>query len=111
MLTLTAVPLAVGGGLLLLMALPGAEWRWNPTSIGVVLWLTLLNTALAYVLWNRALRHLKAFEANAVVNLAPICTALLAWPMLGERLTPIEFAGMGIAIAGVVLVSLRPKEA
>jgi drug/metabolite transporter (DMT)-like permease len=55
-LTLTAIPLALGGGVLLVIALP-LEGLPNltPVAIGIVLWLATINTALAYILYNHSL--------------------------------------------------------
>jgi drug/metabolite transporter (DMT)-like permease len=37
--------------------------------------------------------------------LVPPTTAMLAWPMFGERLGPVEILGMAMALGGVVLVN------
>ncbi len=103
--TLTAIPLAVGGGSLLLIALPlegmptisAAAW-------GIVLWLAIVNTALANFLYNHALRMLTALEMSVLLNLAPVVTALLAWLLLQESLEATQIAGLAITIVGVMLV-------
>jgi len=111
---LTAAPLAIGGGLLLLIALPleGAP-ALPPLGWGIILWLALVNTAVGYMLYNHALQALDAFEINTILNLSPLVTALLAWVTLGEHLSPIQLAGMVIVIAGVMLVqgAWRPRRA
>lgn len=104
-LSLTGIPLAFGGGILLVIALPleGLP-RFNPTAWGIVLWLAVINTAFAYVLYNRALRVLTALEMNVMLNISPLATALIAWIVLSERLEVIQIAGILIVITGVVLV-------
>lgn len=47
-------------------------------------------------------------EATALVFLAPILTALLSGPLLGEKVRPATFAASAIAFAGVIVV-LRPN--
>ena len=37
--------------------------------------------------------------------LVPPTTAMLAWPLFGEHLGPVEMLGMAIALGGVVLVN------
>ena len=102
---LTAWPLGFGGGTLLLIA-----WllEGHPTitlaAIGVILWLSVVNTALAYTLWNHALRTLKAFELNVLSNLIPLATAGMAWLLLGDPLNPRQILGILIVISGVTLV-------
>jgi len=107
-LSLTAIPLAMGGGLLLLIAIPieGIPHA-SIQSWGLVIWLAAINTSLAYVLYNHSLQVLTAFEMNILLNLAPIGTAIMGWFFLNERLTSIQFIGMIIVIVGVGLVQRR----
>ncbi len=110
-LSLTALPLAFGGGSLLLIALlvEGLP-RFSTVALVVVLWLAIINTAFAYVLYNHSLQVLTAFEMNVLMNLAPLITAMLAWLFLNERLAPIQFAGIVIVIVGVALVQRGSRE-
>ncbi len=109
-LSLTALPLAFGGGLLLVIAFP-LEGLPQTNGFGwfVVLWLAVVNTAGAYILYNHSLTVLTALEMNALMNLAPLVTAALAWLFLGEQLDPIQVAGMAIMIAGVFLIEWRTE--
>jgi drug/metabolite transporter (DMT)-like permease len=109
-LVLTALPLAIGGASLLLVGLPleGLP-HMTATAWGLVLWLAVLNTAVAYVLYNHALKMLTALEMNVLLNLTPLVTALWAWFLLAERLTWVEGAGMLVALIGIGLVQQRPK--
>lgn len=104
-ITLTTIPLAIGGGFLLLIAFPLEGMPLLSTkSIGIVLWLAIVNTALAYVLYNHSLQILTALEMNVMLNLAPLGTALLAWWLLDERLGFVQIIGMAVMIIGVILV-------
>jgi drug/metabolite transporter (DMT)-like permease len=70
-LSLTAIPLAFGGGFLLLIALPLEGWEQLPVEAwGIVLAFALVNTALAYMLYKHALQSLTALEMNMMLNLA-----------------------------------------
>jgi len=108
MLTLTALPLAIGGGLLLALAIP-LEGLPNasPQTWGLVLFLAAVNTALGYVLYNHALQSLQAFELNVLLNLSPIWTALFGWLLLDEILSSTQWAGIFVVITGVMLVQKR----
>jgi len=104
-LTLTTVPLAIGGGFLLLVAFPLEGMPLLSTnSVGIVLWLAIVNTALAYMLYNHSLQILTALEMNVMLNLTPLGTAVLAWWILGERLGFVQIIGMVIMISGVIFV-------
>lgn len=107
-LTLTALPLAIGGGLLLAIAMP---FEGVPSASlgtwGLVLFLAAVNTALGYVLYNHSLQSLQAFEMNVLLNLSPVWTALLGWILLGETLTGTQWAGILVVLVGVLLVQKR----
>ena len=104
-ITLTTIPLAIGGGFLLLIAFPLEGMPLLSTkSVGIVLWLAIVNTALAYVLYNHSLQILTALEMNVMLNLAPLGTALLAWWLLSERLGFVQIIGMVVMIIGVIFV-------
>ena len=104
-MTLTTVPLAIGGGFLLVIAFPLEGIPILSTkSIGIVLWLAIVNTALAYLLYNHSLQTLTVLEMNVMLNLTPLCTALLAWWLLSERLGFVQIIGMIVMIIGVIFV-------
>jgi drug/metabolite transporter (DMT)-like permease len=107
-LSLTAYPLAIGGGILLLIAIPieGIPHASILTWI-LVLWLAAINTSLAYILYNHSLQVLTAFQMNVLLNLAPIFTAVMGWFFINEHLTSLQFIGMVIVIIGVGLVQRR----
>ncbi len=107
-LALTLVPIAFGGVLLLGFALvvEGVP-AMSATGWAIVLWLAVINTALAYFLYNHALQTLTALELNALLNLAPLGTAGFAWLLLGEGLSLIRLAGIAVMVAGVTLVQWK----
>ncbi|RLJ01264.1 MAG: hypothetical protein DRP11_04705, partial [Candidatus Aenigmatarchaeota archaeon] len=111
-LSLTAFPLGFGGGLLLLIALllEGIP-NFSPMGWAIVLWLAVVNTAIAYLLYNHSLQVLTALEMNVLLNLSPLGTALLAWLLLDEQLTPIQVVGMVTVILGVAVVQWRRGKA
>ncbi len=110
-LTLTAIPLALGGGILLLIAIPleGLPHA-SPGTWGLVLWLAAVNTALGYILYNHALQVLTAFQVNVLLNLSPLWTALMGWLLLDEQMAILQWLGIAVVIAGASLVQ-RPRQA
>ncbi|MBI3659729.1 DMT family transporter [Candidatus Acetothermia bacterium] len=106
--TQTAIPLGLGGGLVLLTALlvEGVP-TFSLEALGIILFLALVNTAIAYMLYNHALQKLTALEINVLLNLSPLMTALLAWVLIDEKPGPIKIFGMWLAFGGVFLVQWR----
>lgn len=102
--SLTAIPMGFGALVLLafIWPMPVVSWR----IVGILAWLTLINSALGFVIWNHALRSLQAFEISVMGNLMPIGTALLAPFFLGEMVSGKAWVGMSISLLGVVLVGV-----
>ena len=51
------------------------------------------------------LRRGAASQVSSLFFLVPPTTAMIAWPLFGERLGPVEILGMVLALAGVALVN------
>ena len=76
----------------------GRYWR-QYLIIGVV------NSALPFVLYAIAALHIPASYSVILNSTTPLFTAVLAVPLLGERLTGAKLAGLVAGAAGVILVS------
>jgi probable blue pigment (indigoidine) exporter len=110
-LPLTSLPLALGGGLLIFIALPleGVPPLPPLDFWPILIAMMVLSTALGFFLYNHALQTLTAFEMNVLISAIPLLTALIASAWLGEQLSSIQFLGMFIAVFGVILVQLKKK--
>lgn len=71
----------------------------------------MVNSALAYTLWNRTLRTLSAIESSIVNNTMLFLIAVLAWLFLGEQFTLAEIVGIVLAVVGTLVVQIRRPEA
>jgi len=74
-----------------------------------LLWLAVINTALAFVIWNHTLRTLTAMESSIINGTMLMQIAILAWIFLGEGISFQEVIGMAIAAVGAVFVQLRKR--
>ncbi len=111
-LVVTAVSMAFGACLLLTVGL--AREGLPSVSLkgwAIILWLALVNTALAFTLWNHTLRALTALESSVINATMLIWIPVLAWLFLGETFTPRAVAGLVLAGIGTVLVQLRRNDA
>jgi drug/metabolite transporter (DMT)-like permease len=105
-LAITVVTMGIGSVLLLAVgiAVQGLP-RLTLANWAIVLWLAVVNSALAYTLWNRTLRTLSAMESSMINNTMLFQIAVLAWLFLGEQLTLAEAAGIVLAVVGTLVVS------
>lgn len=108
----TVVSMGIGALALLGLGLavedfPTFEWR----SSAVIVWLSVVHTAIAFNLWNRSLQVLSAVESSIINNTMLIQIALLAWVFLGEALDFVEVVGLALAAVGVFLAQIKKKPA
>jgi drug/metabolite transporter (DMT)-like permease len=106
-LHLTLVSIGAGALSVLPVGLLGEPApRFPLFVVGALLWLALANTAVAWSLWNHALRTLTAFEANLVANTTVFQVGVLGWIFLGEPLTGRQIVAIAVAFGGVLLAQL-----
>jgi drug/metabolite transporter (DMT)-like permease len=106
-LHLTLVSIGAGALSVLPVGLLGEPApRFPPFVVGALLWLALANTAVAWSLWNHALRTLTAFEANLVANTTVFQVGVLGWIFLSEPLTGRQIVAIVVAFGGVLLAQL-----
>ena len=78
-------------------ALAGASFE----AWGSLLYVTVAATLLAAFWWNLAIQRMGAGRTAVFGNLTPVFGVLLAWGVLGERLTPLQLFGGLLTVAGV----------
>jgi len=74
---------------------------------GIIAWLAVVNTALAFTLWNYTLRSLTATESSIINGTMLIWIPILAVAFLGETVGARELLGLIAAAAGILIVQLR----
>ena len=77
--------------------------------IAIIAWLAVVNTALAFTLWNRSQRHLTAVESAAINNTMLVQIAALAWLFLDEPPGHVAAAGIVVVTAGAYLATTAPR--
>lgn len=96
---LTSVPI-----LALLVAVRRVPLSGGSSFIGAVLVSGMLDMA-ANILYLLAARHGMLAVVAALTGLYPASTVVLAQTRLGERMAPIQFAGLGVAVVAALMVA------
>lgn len=114
-ITLSAMQCLVAAVLSLACALL-FEGVWDIRTItwqggAAVVYLALGSTCAAYILQNRAMRHVPATFASLAFCTEPVFTAVFSYFLLGETLTPMGFVGAGIILCGLMLASVMKEGA
>ncbi len=102
---ITATSMAVGAGALVFIGV-GLEGIPDVSPKGwlIIAWLAVVNTALAFTLWNVSLQRLTATESAGLNNTMLLQIALLAWIFLGEAPGAWGLVGIAFVSAGVYMV-------
>ncbi|MDF1585033.1 DMT family transporter [Rhodospirillales bacterium YIM 152171] len=82
------------------------EVQWTGEFVFALGWLVLVLSLGAFSLLYLLIRRGAANRVASLFFLVPPCTALIAWPLFGETLGPVELAGMALVVVGVALVNL-----
>ncbi|MDQ7013546.1 MAG: DMT family transporter [Planctomycetota bacterium] len=111
-LRLAAVQFAVVAVLSGVIALPLEASRFVPESAGLLAlcYSGVLVIAVAFTLQIVAQRDAPPTHAAVLMSLEAVFAAVLGILLLGERLTPIEYAGCGLMLAGMLLSQLLPHK-
>lgn len=103
-IVVTALSMTVGAALLIVVGIvvegiPSVSLRaWL-----IIVWLAVVNTAVAFTLWNLSLRRLLAVESASINNTMLIQIAILAWIFLNETPGTAALVGILLVSAGVFL--------
>src|SRR3954471_9570705 len=104
--TVMAGAFGLGAVLLLPVLLgTGAGWLVHPGGAALALWLGVVPTALAYVLFARGLKRLSAAETATLTLGEPLTAALLGVVVLGESLSAPSAFGACLILSGLVVLA------
>jgi drug/metabolite transporter (DMT)-like permease len=110
-LVVTFTSMGIGSVLMLITGLvlqgpgtpTGQDWL-------IIAWLAVVNTALAFTLWNRSLQELTAVESSILNSLMMPQIAFLAFVFLREGLTARDIFGLVLVGIGTLIVQLKPPK-
>jgi DME family drug/metabolite transporter len=95
------------GALILLPALlaSGPGWLGHPGGLALALFLGVVPTALAYLLFAAGLRRLSASETATLTLAEPLTAGVLGAVVLAETLTGASIAGAALVLAGMLVLA------
>ncbi|MFB6091862.1 MAG: DMT family transporter [Haloquadratum sp.] len=80
---------------------------WNVRSIAALGYLSVVASALGFLIYFDLLARLGAIEINLVSYVAPVFAALAGWAFLGELPTVYTVVGFVVIFAGFLVVKRR----
>lgn len=103
LLSFTSWQLIAGGLFLLPLALlvEGLPPGLSALNLAGFLWLSLVGTAMAYLLFFRGLEALPVAQVSLLMLLSPVVAAVVGWLALGQTLNLKQLAGMAIVLGAI----------
>jgi drug/metabolite transporter (DMT)-like permease len=113
-LVITSAGSVVGAASLTVLAAPWAlPWEVLPAQVpfaghtapgwALVAWIGIVSTVIAYLTGVAGLQRLPAQVGGAICYTEAVAAALIAWAVLGERLTPLQMTGGAIVLTGAYI--------
>jgi DME family drug/metabolite transporter len=100
-----AIPFTIGVGVVLALSVgEPASWLATWAGLAMALYLGVVATGLAYVLFGYGLRRLTSATAVTLVLAEPLTAALLAVVVLDESIPVTGWLGVAAVMGGLVLV-------
>ena len=104
LLVFTAWQLAIGGAMLLPVALlvEGPFTHLSRTNIQGLIYLGVIGTGLAYILWFRGIDKLQVSAVSYLGLMSPVVATIIGFVWLNQTFTPTQLLGIVIILASVV---------
>ncbi len=83
---------------------------FKPYVLGNLIFLGVIASSLAYLMWNWALREIGTVRASNLLYTQTLVTMVLGSIVLGERITIMAISGVAVLFLGVILAVKTPKE-
>jgi len=106
-LSLTAIPMGMTAGImggLAWMTERGRPITWDTASVGALLYLAVIGSAVTFSLWYWLLSILPVKKMALVAYIIPIVAVFIGW-LRSEPLTPRMLAGSAIVIGAVAVAT------
>lgn len=83
---------------------------YNPKAFFAIVKLAVFATVFAFFLFTYSVKNLGVNRTNIFINLIPVFVAVLAFIILGDRLSLQNMIGIGVVIAGLFLAQLKKRK-
>ncbi len=85
-------------------------FRMSVLSWVIVLWVAVVNTVLAFILYYESMKYIEASRVQITLNLIGVWGVLMSVIVLQETVTILQLFGGFLTMVGVVLAQMMPKQ-
>lgn len=83
---------------------------YHPKAFFAIVKLAVFATVIAFILFTYSVKNLGVNRTNIFINLIPVFVAVLAFLMLGDRLSLQNMIGIGVTISGLFLAQIKKRK-
>lgn len=94
-----------------MLAFAPIGWIGSASGLATVVWLGVVATAVAYLLFGHGLRSLRASTVSTLTLAEPVTATLLGIAVLAERLSLTATLGLAVIAAGIAILALGGRGA
>jgi DME family drug/metabolite transporter len=98
--------LAAAGWLLYQVARGWPAPLFEAGNVGLVVFVGVIGTLLPFLLFLWGVRRVRAQRAAIAATLEPVISAVIAWVVLGQALTPLQIAGAAVILTAVAALQV-----
>lgn len=80
---------------------------FNMKSFAAIIKLAIFASTFAFILFTYSIRTLGINKSNIFINVIPVCVAIIAFIILGDRLNFHQMVGIAIVISGLFLAQIN----
>ena len=82
---------------------------FNLHAFIAILKLAIFASCIAFILYTYSIKNLGINNANMLINIIPVLTAVFAWYILGDPLTIRKIIGITVVIAGLFIAQVKMR--
>lgn len=83
---------------------------FHPKAFFAIVKLAVFASVVAFMLFTFSVKNLGVNRTNIFINLIPVFVAVLAYIILGDKLSLQNIVGIGVTISGLFLAQFRKKK-
>jgi drug/metabolite transporter (DMT)-like permease len=89
---------------------PQQAINWQPELLWGLAYMGVIASAMGWLLWLSVVQRVSATVAGMSSLGVPVLTVILAWAILAERPTLLEFGGIVFILLGLVIMNLPSRK-
>lgn len=81
--------------------------EWTPETLGALAGIILIGTVISYTMFLKGTSIVGPVKSSLLAAIEPISAVFFAFLIMNEKFFAIDFVGMAMILAAVILISLK----